>query len=164
MSDNYTELYYHIVWATKDREPYLTDVVEIELFNYLATVCRTLRVAIHALNGMPDHVHLICSIPPSISISEVVMDLKGKSAYHLNHLPSSDSYLAWQPAYGVITLSKHHLQRARLYVNNQKTHHADNTVFARLERCSSISSNVPEGQCAETSPRLQAGDSREPRS
>jgi putative transposase len=133
VADNYTELYYHLVWATKNREPYLNDFVAEAVFEFINHLCHGIGVEIAALNGMPDHVHLACKIPTSLSVASVMNDVKGKSSHYINHLEGRQEFLAWQPGYGALTFSKRDLNRVVKYIQNQQQHHASGNIFAKLE-------------------------------
>ena len=134
MARTYTELYYHFVWATRKREPYITDGVEQHLFRQIRAKCEEMGVFVHSLNGMPDHVHLCCTLPTKMSIADCVEKLKGSSSHFINHANMNDAVLYWQPGYGALTVSKSHLPRVVAYIDNQKQHHATNTISPKLER------------------------------
>jgi REP element-mobilizing transposase RayT len=71
-------LFYHLVWATRNRVPLLVEAKTVQVLERsLETVCREHRLIIHAIGSMPDHVHLALSIPPSVPISVAVQQLKG---------------------------------------------------------------------------------------
>ena len=119
MADSYTELFYHIVWAMKDREGDITADVEEILYSYISSLCRTTEIYVLALDGTSDHVHMACSIPASLSVSQVVKDIKGKSAYHVNHVEGDLKFLTWQPGYGALSFSKRNIKSVVDYVNRQ---------------------------------------------
>jgi len=81
---------------------------------------------------MPDHIHLIVSIPPKISIAEFVKHLKGGSSRYLNQSIGHKDF-GWQREYGVFTLGGKQLEGAIDYVKNQKHHHAESTIVQSLE-------------------------------
>ncbi len=82
-----------------------------------------------------DHIHLVVSIPPSISIADFVKNIKGSSAHYLNHALSADSNkFPWQEGYGVFSLGRKQLEQAVDYVRNQKAHHLYGTAIASLEQ------------------------------
>jgi putative transposase len=81
---------------------------------------------------MPDHIHLIVSIPPKISIAEFVKNLKGGSSRHLNQTFVSQTF-EWQREYGVFTLGGKQLDEAITYVTHQKQHHTDGSIVRSLE-------------------------------
>ena len=127
--------YYHLIWATKERQPLITQEKETELYGYIIGKANALECIIHAINGTENHIHIVASIPPKLSIAEFVKKIKGSSAYHLNHCKfSSDIPFAWQKSYGVLTLGSKQLDDAKGYVNNQKEHHRNGTIIMGLER------------------------------
>jgi putative transposase len=128
-------LYYHIVWATKKREPLITNDIEDKLYGYLIGKADHLDCIIHAIGGIEDHIHFVVSIPPKLSIAEFVKTLKGSSAYHYNHsLDNVKQQFAWQEGYGIFSLGGKQLQEAIDYVHNQKIHHLHGTTIALLEQ------------------------------
>lgn len=127
------QLYFHLVWATREREPLITPQVERKLFPFLVAKASELNVFVYALNGWTDHVHVVGAIPPASSVAEVVKLLKGASSHMLNHLPEGDHF-AWQRGYGALTVGPKQLSFAIEYVRAQKTHHCANSANAWLER------------------------------
>mgnify|MGYP001421985344 FL=1 len=75
---------YHIVWATKNRQPWILPEYEARLYAFLASKAGEVDAYLHAINGTTDHVHLVTSIPPKHSVAWVVKTLKGSSAYFVN--------------------------------------------------------------------------------
>ena len=65
----YWQLFYHIAWATKHREPLISPDIEPILYGYLRAKAIGLDAIVFTLNGISDHVHLITSIPPTIAVS-----------------------------------------------------------------------------------------------
>jgi len=127
-------LFYHIVWATKEREPLITQELETELYNYFTGKADFLCSIVHAIGGVDDHVHIVASIPPKLAIADFVHHLKGSSAHHVNHLPGAPDNFGWQRGYGAISLGQRQLKRAIDYVCNQREHHHQGTTIPTLER------------------------------
>ena len=140
MSDVYEEAFYHFVWATKQREPMIVPQMESLLHTYIRQKCQELKTFIYAMNGMPDHLHLVCSVPASIAVADFIGNIKGGSSHYMNHLDQS-SPLRWQPGYGYLTFAKSDLGRVVTYVDKQKTHHVTGKLSSKMERISS----APEG-------------------
>ena len=136
MSNTYSELYYHFIWSTKDRLPLITAEVESRLFGFIRHKCEELRVVVHAVNVMPNHVHLACSLPRQLSVSEFMEALKGSSSHFINHLPTTDGRLYWQEGYGVLTFSKRDLPQIVGYIDKQKFHHQAGQLSLTMERTS----------------------------
>ncbi|WP_416666382.1 IS200/IS605 family transposase [Egbenema bharatensis] len=124
--------YYHLVWATHDRAPLITEAVEAELYSYIQAKIRSLHCPMHAIGGVADHLHLVVSIPPSQSIADFVKRIKGSSSHHLNRTFPQQTF-AWQREYGVFSLGGKQLDRAIAYVNDQKHHHATGNLILGLE-------------------------------
>ena len=117
-------LYYHSVWATKERQPLITPEIEAELHGYMIGKADALECITHALGGIENHVHLVASIPPKLSVAEFVQKIKGSSAFHLNHhKPNFSTELNWQRGYGVFSLGEKNLQWVVDYARKQKEHH-----------------------------------------
>jgi len=127
-------LYYHLVWATKNREHFVSPGIEKRLYPYLVNKAAELEVYVYAVDGWFDHVHLVVSIPPKHAVAYVVKRLKGASAHDLNHAGGIDFHFAWQRGYGSLSLGERQRPIAVAYVGNQKEHHSQQTTNARLER------------------------------
>lgn len=134
MAQTYTEVYYHFVWATKQREPLITPTMEEPLYHFLRHKCRELCVDVHALNGLADHVHLCSTLPTKLSIADFMETIKGASAHFINHLPDAAADLRWQPGCGALTFAKHDLPRIVAYIEAQKTRHAAQNLSDKMER------------------------------
>lgn len=126
-------LYYHLVWATKDREHFISPEIEGRLYAYLVNKAAELEVYVYAIDGWFDHVHLVASIPPKHAVAYVVKRLKGASAHDLNHAGGIDFHFAWQRGYGALSLGERQRPIAVAYVENQKQHHSQQTTNAWLE-------------------------------
>jgi putative transposase len=129
---SYTKLFYHIVWATKDRTLYLSDDVESEVYQLLRVMSLKLKAHIFAMNGMPEHVHQVVSLPPTVAIATFLGRVKGASStlYNKSH-PNSPMY--WQDEYAAFSCDAHCLPKYIAYVENQKQHHQQNTWIPVLE-------------------------------
>ena len=130
----YTEAFYHFVWATRKREWFVTEPIERELYRYIEGRCRPMKVFVYALNGMADHVHLVVSLPTSLSVADFMETIKGASAHFVNHLPTYEGCLYWQSGYGLLTFTKDDLPRIVRYVERQKVRHASGNLSAKMER------------------------------
>lgn len=137
MSNNaYYKLYYHVVWATKSHEivikpeqiKWTTEIVIVDAKKRCSRVI--------ACGIMPDHVHLLVSLPPTIAIATFVGQVKGSSA-HLFNKTVGKPYLKWQEGYGALTLRESDVDKVANYVNNQQKIHASRKPKSVLEICSS---------------------------
>ena len=127
----YWRLYYHFVWATKNRLPLITSDAEEVLFGYLIGKAHDMKSVVHAVGGIEDHMHLVVSVPPSITLSDFAGRLKGSSSHRMNEI--LDDAFAWQGGYGVVSFSERELRWVVEYANGQKQHHAEQTAVEKLE-------------------------------
>ena len=131
----YSEIHLHITWHTKKSVPILVDDVERQLHRYLrGRIAKTDGAFVHAIGGIADHVHLAVSVPATLVISDWIGELKGASAYYINHEICNRRVLEWQTGYGVVSFGTKDVPWVVAYIRNQKAHHAADTVHERLER------------------------------
>jgi putative transposase len=129
---SYWRLFYHAVWSTKDRQPLIDPAWEKDLYGYLWGKATALECIPHAINGMPDHLHIVISIPPRLAIAAIIGQLKGASSHHINeHYPRGT--FAWQEEYSIFSISESALEKVAGYVHKQKQHHASHSVIDILE-------------------------------
>ena len=131
----YVRLFYHFVWTTKGRLPLLRERTRTAIYGAMTTKITDLGGIVYALDGMPDHVHLVVTIPPRHSLSTFIGQTKGSSSHIANYLADGavDLPFAWQSEYGVLSLSERHLPLVVSYVQNQAEHHATHRLNATLE-------------------------------
>ena len=131
----YWKLFYHITWGTKGRLPLIEPAWKSDLYGYLWGKATALECIPHTIGGMPDHIHVVISIPPKLSVAKIIGQLKGASSHHIN-TNYADGSFAWQAEYGVLSFSEKALPTIVEYVKNQKAHHTQNTVKSALENLS----------------------------
>ena len=99
----YCQLFYHLVWSTKNREPRITPEVESVIYNLLRTKAIGLGGTVFAQNGSVEHVHLVTTIPPRIAVATFVGQVKGVASAKLNKSRPDDPPFYWQEEYGAFT-------------------------------------------------------------
>jgi putative transposase len=126
-------LHYHLVWATRDREPLINGEAERIIHSRLHIKAHELRLVIHAIGGVDDHLHVVLSIPPALAVAHCTKHLKGASARAVNQEVPADSRFGWQGEYGAVTLGERSLPSAIDYVRNQREHHTRGTLIGWYE-------------------------------
>ncbi|MCC6804912.1 MAG: IS200/IS605 family transposase [Anaerolineae bacterium] len=127
--------YYHIVWATKNREPLISPAVEVVISNAIRSKSHELRCPILAVNGIADHIHVAVSIRPTLAIGDWVGQVKGASSCEVNlTFPDLETRFRWQSEYGVLTLGAKNLPFVISYIENQKDHHRQDDLQPYLEQ------------------------------
>lgn len=127
-------LYFHVVWTTKDRQPLITPEIEAHIIPGLFMKAEELRGMVFAVSGMPDHIHMVASIPPNLSVDDFIQRLKAFAARAITL--KYDAPFEWQDGYGVFSISKRNLKRTVDYVERQKEHHHTGKTIGALERTS----------------------------
>ena len=148
----YWHLFYHMVWATKNREPLLTAEIEPVVYGFLRAKAIGLGAMVFALNGVEDHVHMIASIPPVISVARFVGQVKAVASTKLNKSGLTVERFSWQNEYAVFSLDRKRLQPHVEYVDRQKERHASGTVIPELERVRGEGPALQEGSAVRRKP------------
>ena len=130
----YCQLFYHLVWSTKNRQPLLTQKVEPVIHNFLRAKAIGLGAIVFALDSAQDHVHLVVSIPPKIAVSKFIGQIKGVASTKFNKSNPDGPSFFWQDEYGAFSFDAKRLPNYIAYVERQKQHHAQGTVIPVLER------------------------------
>jgi putative transposase len=129
----YWRVFYHLVWATKNREPLIADEGEAIIRRSFQLTSDDLGLIVHAVGVMPEHVHVALSIPPKIAVAEAVKRLKGASSFAVGRDQPHISF-GWQDGYGLHSFSERGLPGVCNYVLNQADHHAQGTTIRAMER------------------------------
>jgi putative transposase len=132
----YCEINLHVTWHAKLSRPLVTSEIEPLVQKYVKKKAIDLGgIYVHEIGGTETHVHVALSIEPTVTISEMIGQLKGYSAHEVNQqVGRGDKILEWQAGYGVVSFGTKDLPWVLAYVQNQKEHHARNTIHDRLER------------------------------
>ncbi len=132
MSKAWHQLFYHLNWSTARREPLIPEEVEDSLYRYIGSRGAAYGYKLIVVNGMEDHVHVVGSWPPKVSVVEAVQKLKGSSSNFMSSCLSVQPF-RWQQGYGAFTVSKTDLGKIVAYVENQKMHHSRDRTLYELE-------------------------------
>jgi putative transposase len=125
-------LFYHFIWSTKNRQPWIFPELEKQLFDSIRSKAIGLDGRVLAVNACRDHVHLVATVPPSISLSNFIGQVKGISSLRINESDLLPIKFNWQEEYGVFTLDETSLSACIFYVEKQKEHHT-NPIEIRKE-------------------------------
>lgn len=96
MPVTYTNLVYHVVFSTKDRQPLIREVLRDRLYAYIGGVVRSHGGFVMEIGGMPDHVHLLARFRPDASIAEMVRLIKANSSKWMNERSEVTERFRWQ--------------------------------------------------------------------
>lgn len=123
MANTYTALHYHIVFSTKNREPYIRPEIESRVWAYLGGIARDNDMHAFGIGGVDDHIHMLVGIPATLAVSKAVQTLKtGSSKWMHETFPDLRAF-AWQDGYGAFTVGKSQIQDTLDYIAGQREHH-----------------------------------------
>lgn len=119
----FRQIYYQIVFSTKYRKPALSIEHEDKLYKYIWGVVKNKNCKLYRINGMPDHIHLLIDLHPSVSLSSFVKDIKISSNIWIKQSGLFPDFEEWQSGYGAFTYSVREKDMIVNYIKNQKEHH-----------------------------------------
>ena len=120
---SFTLLNYQLVFSTCRREPVISTEHERLLYEKLYRIAKSHGAFVHRIGGMPDHVHLLVSLPPALSLSKFVQNLKQESSVYMKSAPQFPKWGGWSEGYGGFSVSYSALESVKEYIIGQKQHH-----------------------------------------
>lgn len=124
MANTYSQLYIQIVFAVKGRQNLIAHQWKDELYKYITGIISNEGQKLIAINGMPDHIHILIGLKPNKSISDLVRDIKANSSRFINEKRWIKGKFEWQTGFGAFSYSHSHLDKIIQYIKNQERHHA----------------------------------------
>jgi putative transposase len=123
MSQSLSQLYAHLVFSTKDREPCLGVEVQDRLFRYLAGALKIAESPAVKVGGYVDHVHILFRQSKNKIPSKVVGEIKAQSSKWMKEEFRGQESFAWQAGYGLFSVSASQVATVSNYIENQAEHH-----------------------------------------
>jgi putative transposase len=122
MAHTFSNLLTHIIFSTKDRQPFLTAELRTDLLAYMGGIVRKPRGKVIASNACPDHVHCLVSLPPTLAVAEAMRVLKTNSSLWVHETRRQPAF-AWQTGYAAFSVSQSNAPSVVNYIRNQDQHH-----------------------------------------
>jgi len=129
---SYTNLVYHIVFRTYRSENTIVEEHEKELYAYIMGIVSHLNGKLYRIGGMPDHIHMLVSVPPAIALSEFMRRIKRASSEWLKENPHFPQFSGWGQSYAAFTYSHADIPIVKNYIIDQKNHHRGVTLDSEL--------------------------------
>jgi len=123
MANTYTQIHIHFVFAVKFRQGLIHQSWKERLNKYITGIVQGNNHKLLAINGMPDHIHILIGLRPSQSISDLMKDVKQGSSLWINQNKLTVGKFEWQEGYGAFSHSKSQIDAVIKYIENQETHH-----------------------------------------
>ena len=125
MAGSFSQIYIQIVFGVKRRENLLQKPWRDEVFKYIYGIISGKNQKAIIVNGVSDHVHIFVGLRPSMSISDLVRDIKNNSANFINEHNWVKGKFAWQEGYGAFSYSQSAVENVYNYILNQEAHHSE---------------------------------------
>lgn len=123
MSHSFVNSLYHCVFSTKERRPMITPDLQPRLLEYMGGIARENKIKLLVAGGVDDHVHLLVSMPSTISISKAMQLIKGGSSKWIHETFPEHGLFEWQEGYGAFSIGISDVERTTEYINHQPEHH-----------------------------------------
>ena len=124
---SFVKIWVHVVFATKNREPFLTREIRYQVKRKIIQNCKNQDIFLQSINGYRDHLHCLISLGREQTISYVVQQIKGESSNWLNENHFENGEFLWQDDYFAISVSESQVQQVINYIKNQERHHASHS-------------------------------------
>lgn len=123
MANTFSQIYIQTVFAVSGRESLIQPTFKEELYKYITGIVRNQKQKLIAINGMPDHVHILIGLRPAIALADLVQQIKVDSTHFINKRKFVHGRFSWQEGYGAFSYGHSQLDRVIRYIQNQEGHH-----------------------------------------
>jgi len=127
MPQSLSSILIHLIFSTKNREPFITPAVETELHPYMAKIFRELKSPSLAINGTADHVHILFSLGRVIAIADLLEEIKTETSKWIKTKGPEFGNFHWQRGYGAFSIGQSQVEAVKKYIHGQKEHHRRTT-------------------------------------
>ena len=133
MAQSLAQVYIHLVFHTKYNSVTIREDELPALFAYIDGIIVNKKSMVIQIGGVPNHIHILCTLPRTVSMADFVEDIKKCSSKWIKTLNPYYSQFAWQGGYGIFSVSASAVEKVKLYVMNQKEHHRKMTFREEYE-------------------------------
>ncbi len=130
----YTQIFYHIIFSTKNREKVLKKTEREKLFRYIWGLLKQKNCHLYQINGVEDHLHIFIALHPSLALSSLVKDIKLASSFMIKDKNIFPDFTNWQIGYGAFTHSIRDKKKIIEYIKDQINHHKKETFIEEYKR------------------------------
>ncbi|HEX5221498.1 MAG TPA: IS200/IS605 family transposase [Verrucomicrobiae bacterium] len=120
---SYVSSYHHCVFSTKERRPLISATLAERLWPFLGGIARQNKMKAVEIGGVEDHVHILLSIPPTMSIAKAMQLIKGGSSKWVHETFPDQREFGWQEKYGAFSVSESRVEAVVDYIRGQPEHH-----------------------------------------
>jgi putative transposase len=122
MADTFTQIHFHVVFATKFRDRFIHPSWQERLHRYITGIVQKYGHKMIQINSMPDHVHMLIGMRPNQSLSDLMKIIKSETSKWIKNEGYANGF-SWQAGFGAFSYSKILLPKVISYIQNQEEHH-----------------------------------------
>jgi putative transposase len=123
MPQSLSSILIHLIFSTKNREPFLTCEIDAELYPYMASIFKAMKSPALIINGTSDHIHTLFSLSRVVTIASLVEEVKTESSKWIKTKGKQFRNFHWQSGYGAFSIGQSQVPTVRRYITRQKEHH-----------------------------------------
>ena len=123
MPQSLAKIIIHIIFSTKNRELYLHPPIEKDVHAYITSVLNAIDCPVIQVDGMPDHIHILCLLSRTRPVSSLIEEAKKRSSKWIKSKGAFYQSFHWQSGYGVFSVSESKIEVVKNYIIQQKEHH-----------------------------------------
>src|SRR5258705_7644789 len=124
MANTFSQIYIQTVFAVSNRQSLIKPAFKEDLYKYIAGIVKGQGQKLITINGMPDHVHILIGLRPSIALADLVREIKADSTNFINQNKWVHGRFSWQEGYGAFSYGHSQLDTIIRYIQNQEKHHS----------------------------------------
>jgi|SRR5437660_11720378 len=124
MPQSLSSILVHLVFSTKNREPFISPEVETELHKYIAAILRACKSPALLIGGTEDHIHTLFALSRTIAVADLVEEVKTSTSKWIKTKGPRFRQFHWQSGYGAFSIGQSSVQALKHYISTQKEHHA----------------------------------------
>jgi putative transposase len=123
MANTFSQIYIQTVFAVENRQSLITQDFKEDLYKYITGIVQNQGQKLIAINGMPDHVHILIGLKPAMALADLVREIKADSTNFINRERFVRGRFNWQEGYGAFSYGHSQLNTIIRYIQNQERHH-----------------------------------------
>ena len=131
---SYRQILYHVVFRTKNSRKTLNSIHTKELYAFTAGLIKNKNCFLYSINGIENHVHLLCDLHPSIALADFIRDMKTSTSIWLKQSGKFPDFQAWAVGYAALTYAWRDKEMIASYIKNQQEHHKTVSFEDELKR------------------------------
>ena len=123
MPQSLSSILIHLIFSTKNREPFISTAIEPELRPYMAKIFRELKSPSLTIGGSDDHVHILFSLGRTIEVADLIQEVKTESSNWIKTKGQEFENFHWQRGYGAFSIGQSEVATLKRYIAGQRIHH-----------------------------------------